>query len=230
MSMSAGHSSQVHAALYYPFHLCHQRTLDTLLARYDSVHFRDFMALQLTRFTGLTAYADRMGDGREDLVRSGRLVQGYNVNGPLDPALETAVDRDLADAAWRALFHEGLREDRRFQRGLFDLSHAVILAGRSEPGPAVLLRLLEARRQTDAWTVARIRSLGSPDDMEQALDAEYGLAAVKTSAALHYTVRLAREHHLIPVTDSPVHRALFDRMLDRDGLAMDHAYLARDGY
>jgi hypothetical protein len=230
MSMPARPSSPPRAALYYPFHLCHPRTLDALLAQYEAAHFRDFMALRLTRFAGLTAYADRMGDGREELVRSGRLVQGYNVSGPLDAALETAVDRDLADGAWRALFHDGLREDRRFQRGLFDLSHAVILAGRSLPGPAVLLRLLEAHRQTDAWTVARVRTLGSPTDTEQALDAEYGLAAVKTSAALHYTVRLAREHHLIPVTDSPVHRALFDRMLDRAGLAMDHAYIARDGY
>ena len=37
-------------ALYYPFHLCHERTLERLLKEYSVVHFRDFMALQLTPF------------------------------------------------------------------------------------------------------------------------------------------------------------------------------------
>src|SRR5690348_522434 len=60
------------AALYYPFHLCHQRTLERLLEKHTAVHFRDYMALQLTAMAGLTAYADRMGDQHPDLVRLGR--------------------------------------------------------------------------------------------------------------------------------------------------------------
>jgi len=39
-------------ALYYPFHLCSRDTLTHLLSAYALVHFRDYMALQLTPMCG----------------------------------------------------------------------------------------------------------------------------------------------------------------------------------
>jgi len=95
-------------ALFYPFHLCHPDTLARLLTRFASVHFRDFMALQLTPMSGMTAFQERMGLSFPDLVEAGRLVQGYDVSGPLPPAVAAAVDRDLQDPLWRAIFHMAL--------------------------------------------------------------------------------------------------------------------------
>ena len=93
-----------------------------LLTRFATVHFRDFMALQLTPMTGMTAFQDRMGMNFPDLIESGRLVQGYDVSGPLPPMVAAAIDRDLHDPAWRAYFHAEFRRDRRLQRGLFEPS------------------------------------------------------------------------------------------------------------
>ena len=101
-------------ALYYPFHLCHPATLELMLKRYPAAHFRDYMAIQLTPLTGTTAYRDRMGDQFPDLVRAGRIVQGYHVSGPLTGEVAEGVDRDLSDATWRAMFHRSLCEDRRW--------------------------------------------------------------------------------------------------------------------
>src|SRR5262245_56022056 len=106
-----------HPALYYPFHLCHERTLARLLETYRAVHFRDYMALQLTPLSGTTAYQDRMGHYHPALVETGQIVQGYSVSGPLDADAVSAVDRDLMDKTWRNIFHDGLKNDRRFQRG-----------------------------------------------------------------------------------------------------------------
>ncbi|MCS6318514.1 MAG: hypothetical protein H8K05_12230 [Nitrospira sp.] len=94
-------------AIFHPFHLCALQTLELLLTRYDTVHFRDYMALRLTPMRGLTAYQDRMGDDHPLLVASGRLVQGYPVSGPLDDTAVAAIDRDLGDSRWRTLFHTG---------------------------------------------------------------------------------------------------------------------------
>src|SRR5215204_475370 len=91
--------------LFYPFHLCHERTLSRLLGEFRRVHFRDYMAIQLSPFAGTTAYSDRMGDTYPDLLAEGRLMQGYSVSGPLSPQSISAVDRDLADPIWRGLFH-----------------------------------------------------------------------------------------------------------------------------
>jgi hypothetical protein len=228
-------SGNLHApllnALYYPFHLCHDRTLQRLLTEFQSVHFRDYMALRLNAMAGTVAMHDRMGDQHPDLVRTGRIVQGYDVSGRLTGEVRATVDRDLGDPGWRAIFHEGLREDRRFQRGLFDLSHSMTIGGRAVPGPAALLRLLEDRRASEPWTVVRVeqlagRTLAEPD----AYDYEYGLALIKTAAALAQTIRLAREHRLTPVTDSPVHRTLLRRTCEREGLQIADRYLTRDGY
>ncbi len=210
-------------ALFHPFHLCAPQTLEALLARYDSVHFRDYMALRLTPLMGTTAYHDRMGDDHPMLVTSGRLVQGYPVSGPLDETAVAAVDRALGDSRWRALFHDGLRDDRRFQRGLFDLTHAMRIGSSLVPGPAALLRLLEPDRATAHYNVAIVQRLAKPAlALDEAYDFEYGLALLKTAAAEFYTIRLAQTHNLVPVTDSHTHDILLTRSLAREVIALPH--------
>lgn len=229
--LSQGSPSSSRQALYYPFHLCHELTLTRLLDSYASIHFRDYMALQLTPFTGTTAYADRMGGYHEALCQAGRIVQGYDVSGPLDEETIAAVNRDLADPAWRAEFHRALREDRRFQRGLFDLSHGIRIGNKLVPGPAALLRLIEAERAEYPWTFAELqRSSRLLSSLEESYSYEYGLALVKTSASLAYTIRLARQHGLETVTDSEPHFRLLTRTCNRDGIALPNQWLPREGY
>ena len=210
-------------ALFHPFHLCAPHTLEALLARYDTVHFRDYMALRLTPLMGTTAYQDRMGDEHPTLVTSGRLVQGYPVSGPLDETAAAGIDRDLSDSYWRTLFHDGLRNDRRFQRGLFDLTHAMRIGSSLVPGPAALLRLLEPDRAAVFSTVALVQRLAKPPlTLEEAYQFEYGLALLKTAAAQVYTIRLARAHNLVPVTDSHTHHVLLSRTLARERIDLAH--------
>lgn len=213
-------------ALFHPFHLCAPQTLELLLTRYDTVHFRDYMALRLTPMRGLTAYQDRMGDDHPLLVASGRLVQGYPVSGPLDDTAVAAIDRDLGDSRWRTLFHDGLSNDRRFQRGLFDLTHAMRIGSSLVPGPAALLQLLEPDRATVRYNVALVQRLAQPTlALDEAYAFEYGLALLKTAAAQVYTIRLARAHHLVPVTDSHTHHVLLSRTLVREGIDLPHEYV-----
>ncbi|MCC2641667.1 MAG: hypothetical protein K0S45_2080 [Nitrospira sp.] len=219
--------SLVRNALFYPFHLCAPLTLERLLARYRSIHFRDYMALRLTPLMGTMAYQDRMGDGHPTLVTTGRLVQGYNVSGPLDPAAVASVNRDLDDSGWRALFHEAIRSDRRFQRGLFDLTHAVRIGSTLVPGPAALLRLLEPERAGRPWSVALVQSLAGPAlALDEAYHFEYGLALLKTAAAHCHTIRLAQEHDLVATTDSPTHHALLSRTLAREHMDLANELLS----
>jgi len=213
-------------ALYYPFHLCAPDTLQSLLAQYETVHFRDYMALRLTPFMGTTAYQDRMGDEHPELVVSGRLVEGHPVSGPLDAEAMAGIDRDCADPQWRHLFHAGLTDDRRFQRGLFDLTHAMRIGSALVPGPAALLRLLEPQRATGSCTVTLVQQLArSSGELEQAYQFEYGLALLKTAAAQVYTFRLAREHGLVPVTDSKTHHTLLSRTIVREGFDLPNEYV-----
>lgn len=236
MSQPSGSSEPIHPspspqALYYPFHLCHEKTLRRLLEDYASVHFRDYMALQLTPLHGTTAYPDRMGERFPHLLREGRIVQGYNVSGPLDGDLSSAVDRDLADPVWRQRFHLALSEDRRFQRGLFGTAHAVQIGGTAVPGPAALLRLLDQARQAEPWSVTALRELaGRATTPEDGFRYEYGLALVKTSASLRHTIRLAHQHHLVAVTDSPPHFDLLVRSCQRERVALQNHLVAREGY
>ena len=217
--------------LYYPFHLCHEQTLMRLLTNYRAVHFRDYMALQLTPMSGTTAYQDRMGQYHPALVETGQIVQGYSVSGPLDADAVSAINRDLADRTWRNIFHDGLKNDRRFQRGLFDLSHSVIVGGSTVPGPAALLRLLEDTRMAQACSMEQVRPLSGrrllPDED---YEFEYALALVKTSAALVYTIRLCRQHELEAVTDSGVHFKLLERTCVRDGIPLQNKQVVREGY
>jgi hypothetical protein len=213
-------------SLYYPFHLCHEQTLNRLLTEYGAVHFRDYMAMQLTPTTGTTAYTDRMGQFHEALVQEGRIVQGYSVSGPLDADMVQSVDRDLADPQWRLLFHDAIRSDRRFQRGLFDLSHGVRVGSTLVPGPAALLELSQPSRAEQRYSTRRVRDLSlQPSSLAVSYDFEYGLALVKTSAALVYTVRLCQTHRLEGVTDSQPHFHLLERTRNRDRLEIQHHYV-----
>lgn len=228
MSMNAAPPTDT---LFYPFHLCHGETLQRLLARFHRIHFRDYMALQLSPFSGTTAYADRMGGIFPELVTAGRLVQGHNVSGPLDEAGRISVDRDLADAHWRAQFHAALREDRRFQRGLFDPAHAMSVGRDVVPGPAALLRLMDMEFLCRSFTVDAVQHLSRQRlTGDEAFQFEYGLALVKTAAAQHYTVQLADRHHLTVSTDSPAHFQLLNRTLAREGLRLSNHLIIRSGY
>jgi hypothetical protein len=203
--------------LFYPFHLCHERTLHQLLGTFSRVHFRDYMALQVSPFFGTTAYPDRMGDSYPDLLTEGRLVQGYPVSGTLSWQLIAAVDHDLADSAWRTRFHAALIGDYRFHIGLFGTS----------PEAA----LLHDRFQATPFTVGQIRLLSlNPHRDGDAEMFDYGLALLKTAAALMYTVRLASEHGLAAATDSPAHFALLSRSIRRDGMKLENRLVERAGY
>jgi hypothetical protein len=218
-------------ALFYPFHLCHPETLARLLTRFITVHFRDFMALQLTPMSGMTAFQDRMGMNFPDLIESGRLVQGYNVSGPLLPAVAAAIDRDLHDPLWRARFHTALRWDRRLQRGLFEPSHSLRIAESLVPGPAALLRLMDDSFRQSPFDLDRVRILSkSRLTLEEGYLFEYGLALVKTSASLVYTQTLALAHQLQPVTDSPAHFSLYAQSCARENWPRTNYLLLRAGY
>jgi hypothetical protein len=218
-------------ALYYPFHLCHEQTLSRLLALFQRIHFRDYMALRLSRFSGTTAYSDRMGGFFPDLVANGRLVQGYDVSGPLSQTTAAAIDRDLKDTDWRALFHQSLVNDRRFQRGLFELSHVMHIGGSPVPGPAAWLNLIDDARREHPYAVAALSRLSTQRLAgDAAYDYEYGLALLTTSAALTYTVQLSAAHALAVVTDSPAHHALLTRTAGREGFALANRLIDRTGY
>ena len=218
-------------ALFYPFHLCHPETLARLLTRFITVHFRDFMALQLTSMSGMTAFQDRMGMNFPGLIASGRLVQGYDVSGPLLPSVAAAIDRDLHDPLWRARFHTALRLDRRFQRGLFEPSHSLRIGDSLVPGPAALLRLMDDSFRQCPLDLDRVRILSkSRLTLEEGYRFEYGLALVKTSASLVYTQTLALEHQIQPVTDSPAHFSLYAQSCTRENWPSTNYLLLRAGY
>jgi hypothetical protein len=204
-------------ALFYPFHLCHERTLHQLLANFSQVHFRDYMAIQVSPFFGTTAYPDRMGDTYPDLCAQGRLVQGYPVSGALSEETIAAVNRDLSDSPWRDLFHNALLHNHRFQKGLF--------------APLPWASFLDERMRTHPFTHAEIRNMSRVRQTGKDADAfDYGLALLKTSAALVYTVQLAAEHRLAVATDSPAHFALLARTAERDRVTLENFFIERPGY
>lgn len=217
--------------LFYPFHLCHERTLEQLLARFDRVHFRDYMALQLSPFCGTTAYPDRMGDSFPDLVTVGRLVQGYNVSGPLNRETNAVVDCDLSDPSWRALFHTALTEDRRFQRGLFDEALIVESGSTHTNELSTLVRLKQETFRTVPFTVAGIGQLSRQRLAGTQADVfDYGLALLKTSASLVYTVQHAAAQRLAVATDSHAHFTLLARTAERGGINLENYWIERSGY
>ncbi len=218
-------------ALYYPFHLCHQQTLHRLLTEYQAVHFRDFMALQLTPFMGTTAFPDRMGDYHPEFLKAGRIVQGYDLSGHLTTDMIGRVNDDLATPQWRALFHEALNQDTRFQRGLFPsppenstdreiLSDDSRWEGFSDPRWAH-----KPYQVQDIQTLSEKRLQG-----EENLEFEYGWALIKTAAALIYTINLCQDHSLIAVTDSASHHHLLEHTCKREGITLENRCLKRTGY
>jgi len=218
-------------ALFYPFHLCHPETLARLLTRFATVHFRDFMALQLPPMSGMTAFQDRMGMSFPDLIESGRLIQGYDVSGPLSSTVAAVIDRDLRDPLWRACFHKALRRDRRLQRGLFEPSHSLRIGDSLVPGPAALLRLMDDSYRQQAYDLDQVQALSKRNiTLEEGYHYEYGLALVKTSASLVYTQALTLEHQLQPVTDSPAHFALYAQSCIRENWLRTNHLLIRTGY
>jgi hypothetical protein len=207
------------AALYYPFHLCSRECLEHLLSRYTRVHFRDYMALQMTPMSGTTAFPDRISDQCPDLYTHGRIVQGHRVSGPLNAEMGRRIDRDVADRDWREMFHSLLRSEPRFRRGFADRGEdaAQFASWRDERWTAYPISLAEVRRMSCLKL-----------DPERALAFEYGLMLVKTSAALWYTIQFCRRHALEAATDSPAHDRLLNRILTRDLLQVT-TYLWRQG-
>lgn len=207
------------SCLYYPFHLCPRETLERLLTRYEFVHFRDYMALQLTPTSGTTAFPDRMSDMHPDLYEQGRVIQGHNVNGPLSQETDRRVDRDLNDRTWREIFHWALRDDPRFQRGFTEHGQD----GR------VLQSLLGERWIEWPITLSEIRQMSclrlTP---ERATSLAYGLMMVTTSASLWYTIQLCQRHALEASTDSAPHDRLLRRMLARDRIELPMFLLRRE--
>jgi hypothetical protein len=201
--------------LFYPFHLCHKDTLAKLLLRFATVHFRDFMALQLTPMVGMTAYVDRMGDSFPDLLASGRLIQGYDVSSPLSPEVVAAIDRDLRDPAWRQLFERSLLTNRRFEQGLFGARYSF---------PATMTPW-----DTLPFSVGQIKERCAQLTSDE-VNLEYGLALVKTAASLVYTYRLALTHGLQVATDSPAHFELFEESRKRENLSLANHLIVRKGY
>jgi hypothetical protein len=218
-------------ALYYPFHLCHEQTLHQLLSDYPVVHFRDFMALQLTPFMGTTGFPDRMGDYYPDLLANGRIVQGHDVSGRLSPEIAAAVNRDVTDPHWRSIFHEGLRNDRSFQRGLVAFSQDS--QGRSSVATdsAVLSAFQQPEREFAPYTVETLQAMSRrrlPEN--ETLGFEYGFGLMKTSAALVYSIQLCHQLNLAVVTDSAAHHQLLARTCHRDSLNLPNVYVKREGY
>ena len=217
-------------ALYYPFHLCHVRTLVHLLADYQTVHFRDFMALQLTPMMGTTAFPDRMGDYYPEDLQAGRIIQGYNVSGAMAPEIIRAVDRDLADRKWRTAFQASMLKDARFQRGLFGDPQT----GRNEsietpPKPEWYQFCNETWTARPfevelVQTLSRQRLLGA-----KATQFEYGWALIKTSASLQYTIQLCHQHNLVAVTDSSAHHDLLTRTCEREKIELENFWVKPKG-
>jgi len=189
------------------------------------------MALQLTPMSGTTAFQDRMGMSFPELIESGRLVQGYDVSGPLPPPVAAAIDRDLRDSLWRARFHTALRQDRRLQRGLFEPSHSLRIGDSIVPGPAALLRLMDDSFRLQTYDLGQVRALSERRlTLEEGYHYEYGLALVKTSASLVYTQTLALAHQLQPVTDSSAHFTLYAQSSAREDWAKTNHLLIRVSY
>ena len=218
-------------ALYYPFHLCHERTLQQLLGDYSHVYFPDFMALQLTPFMGTTGFQDRMGDDYPDLLESGRIVQGYDVSGPLSPAMTTAVNRDVADPLWRSIFHEALKHDRRFQRGLVAFSRDSQGRSTVPTDSTVLLAFQQPEREFVPYSVETLQAMSRRRLPEQEnLAFGYGFGLIKTSASLVYSIQLCHQLGLVAVTDSPAHHRLLRRTCLRDILNLTNICVKREGY
>ena len=208
-------------ALYYPFHLCNEHTLTLLLEEYHIVHFRAFMALQLTPMMGTTAFPDRMGDYYPEALNAGRIIQGYNLNGPMTPQTIAMVNRDLADPQWRRHFQESLLNNHRFQRGLFADSKDESAAHPEKKNEPEWFQFKERKWMEESFDVKMIQDLSRQRlHGDQAAQFEYGWALIKTAASLIYTIHLCHLHNLVAATDSSTHFQLLKQTCKREGISL----------
>ena len=217
--------------LFYPFHLCHERTFSRLLEEYQTVHFRDFMALQLTALSGVTAFPDRMGDYFPEQLQAGKIVQGYQVSGPLSQVMTVLVNRDLADESWRSIFHQALTSDGRFQRGLLGSPPRQEEKEPQTLDSSYLSNLTQPERMLRPYTLESIQAMSRnrvTGDVEISFD--YGMALLTTSASLQYTIQLCHQQNLVATTDSPSHSQLLSRSCRRDRITLPNHCLLREGY
>ena len=217
-------------ALYYPFHLCHERTLERLLEDYETIHFRDFMALRLTPLMGTTAFPDRMGDYYPQHLAAGRIIQGHELSGSMTPKTVSAVNQDLTDPLWRHRFHESILNDHRFQRGLFSDPQDTAEHAQAENKPE-WLQFHEGTWEHVSLNVEIVQALSRQRlEGEKASLFEYGWAMIKTAASLIYTIRLCHQLKMTAVTDSAAHYHLLAQTHSREHSTLDNIYLKREGY
>lgn len=189
------------------------------------------MALQLTPLAGMTAFPDRMGDYYREQVEAGRIVQGHQVNGPLNQAMTVLVNGDLADVVWRATFHQALVSDYRFQRGLFRSSPRQAGEEAQTLDAVSLSNLTQSERRFVPYTVASLQTMSRKrvtGDTE--IDFDYGMALLTTSASLQYTIQLCQEQNLVAATDSHSHAELLARSCQRETVTLSNFCLPRVGY
>jgi len=218
-------------ALYYPFHLCHNRTLECLLADYRTVHFRDFMALQLTPMMGTTAFPDRMGDYHPELLKAGRVVQGHNLSGAMTPETVAAVNLDLTDPQWRGLFQKSLLNDRRFQRGLFADPQDPSGKPAGTPNDPEWLQFSGIEWANKYFDVETVQMLSRRRQQEEeGAHFEYGWALIKTAVSLNYTIQLCHQLNLVAATDSVSHHHLLEQTCKREQLTLENTCMTREGY
>ena len=217
--------------LYYPFHLCHERTLHRLLQDHDIIHFRNFMALQLTPMVGITAFPDQMGQYHPELLKAGRIVQGHNVSGSMPTQIHEAVNRDLSDQFWRCLFHEVFLNDYRFQRGLFHESYLPPSKQAKTDNTRIFSHFSESDWITKPFQVETVKTISDwPLIKNNEQMFEYGWALIKTSAALVYTIRLCQTLRVEAATDSISHYKLLERTCERDSIKLTNFSIKREGY
>ena len=189
------------------------------------------MALQLSPMVGTLAFPDRMGDDYPELLETGRIVQGHSVSGPMSPNIATAVNLDLEDPVWRSCFHEELKSDTQFQRGL--VTFAQDSQGRST-GPIDTSALLELQRPEWEFTDFNVETImtlsGKRLSQEDTYRYEYGFALIKTAASLLYTIQLCHQLNLVAVTDSASHHQLLTRTCQRDSIDLANNRIKREGY
>ncbi len=224
-------SSSFLPAIFYPFHLCHEKTLTRLLQSYDQIHFKNFLAIQLTPLAGTTAFEDRMGDYHPELLDSQHIVQGYDVSGPLSPEIAHWVNADLQDPRWRTLFHRSLKQDLRFREGLFGKTQGTSLNPEFGSRPNSGETMLKESMLTKNFTVKMVQELSKqPITSKNQDEFDYGFSLVKTSASLAYTYQLANTYNLQPVTDSFSHFLLFHRTIQRHEYSLVNTYISRQNY
>ena len=189
------------------------------------------MALRLSPMMGTIAYQDRMGDEFPSLLETGRIAQGYHVSGSMPQEVTTAVNRDLADTRWRSLFHNAVKGDRQFQRGI--VAFAQDIEGRST-GPIdshELRELQKPEREVTSYTVEWVKGLsGKRLSQEEGFHYDYGLALIKTSVSLIHTIQLCHELKAVAVTDSATHYELLARACQRDNIGLTNHCVKREGY